>query len=69
MATAKQETKGLTLIEAIRQGIHEEMSRDETVFVIGEDIGAYGGVFKLTEGFIDEFGTERMISEKIRSKS
>ena len=66
MATAtKQETKGLTLIEAIRQGIHEEMTRDESVFVIGEDIGAYGGAFKLTEGFIDEFGAERMIDTPI----
>lgn len=64
-ATAKQETKGLTLIEAIRAGIHEEMTRDETVFVIGEDIGAYGGAFKLTEGFIDEFGAERMIDTPI----
>ncbi len=62
---AKQETKGLTLIEAIRQGIHEEMTRDETVFVIGEDIGEYGGAFKLTEGFIDEFGAERMIDTPI----
>ncbi len=61
----KQETKGLTLIEAIRQGIYEEMTRDETVFVIGEDIGAYGGAFKLTEGFIDEFGAERMIDTPI----
>jgi pyruvate/2-oxoglutarate/acetoin dehydrogenase E1 component len=66
MATAaKQEAKGLTLIEAIRQGIHEEMTRDETVFVIGEDIGEYGGAFKLTEGFIDEFGAERMIDTPI----
>ncbi len=64
-ATAKQETKGLTLIEAIRQGIHEEMTRDETVFVIGEDIGEYGGAFKLTEGFINEFGAERMIDTPI----
>ena len=62
--TAKQEQKGLTLIEAIRQGIHEEMTRDETVFVIGEDIGEYGGAFKLTEGFI-EFGAERMIDTPI----
>ena len=61
----KQEQKGLTLIEAIRQGIHEEMTRDETVFVIGEDIGEYGGAFKLTEGFIDEFGAERMIDTPI----
>ncbi len=62
---AKQEAKGTTLIEAIRQGIHEEMTRDESVFVIGEDIGAYGGAFKLTEGFIDEFGPERMIDTPI----
>ncbi len=66
MATAtKQEANGLTLIEAIRQGIYEEMTHDETVFVIGEDIGAYGGAFKLTEGFIDEFGAERMIDTPI----
>jgi pyruvate/2-oxoglutarate/acetoin dehydrogenase E1 component len=65
MTTAKQETKGVTLIEAIRQGIYEEMKRDASVFVIGEDIGAYGGAFKLTEGFIDEFGSERMIDTPI----
>ena len=53
------------MIEAIRQGIYEEMKRDETVFVIGEDIGTYGGAFKLTEGFIDEFGAERMIDQKL----
>jgi 2-oxoisovalerate dehydrogenase E1 component beta subunit len=64
-ATAKTETKGLTLIEAIRQGIWEEMERDESVFVIGEDIGAYGGAFKLTEGFIERFGAERMIDTPI----
>ena len=64
MAT-KTKTKGLTLIEAIRQGIYEEMKRDETVFVIGEDIGEYGGAFKLTEGFIDEFGAARMIDTPI----
>ena len=66
MATAtKTETKAVTMIEAIRQGIWEEMQRDETVFVIGEDIGAYGGAFKLTEGFIDEFGAERMVDTPI----
>jgi pyruvate/2-oxoglutarate/acetoin dehydrogenase E1 component len=61
----KEAGKALTLIEAIRQGIHEEMTRDESVFVIGEDIGEYGGAFKLTEGFIDEFGAERMIDTPI----
>ena len=65
VTAAKTETKGLTLIEAVRQGIWEEMTRDESVFVIGEDIGAYGGAFKLTEGFIERFGAERMIDTPI----
>ncbi|MDQ6788836.1 MAG: alpha-ketoacid dehydrogenase subunit beta [Acidobacteriota bacterium] len=65
MAAIKQAEKGVTLIEAIRQGIWEEMQRDESVFVIGEDVGAYGGAFKLTEGFSDEFGKERMIDTPI----
>jgi pyruvate/2-oxoglutarate/acetoin dehydrogenase E1 component len=64
-AAAKTDAKGVTLIEAIRQGIYEEMTKDASVFVIGEDIGAYGGAFKLTEGFIDEFGAERMIDTPI----
>ena len=45
-----------TFVEAIRQGIWEEMERDPTVFVIGEDVGAYGGAFKVTDGLIEEFG-------------
>lgn len=53
------------MIEAIRQGIWEEMTHDESVFVIGEDVGTYGGAFKLTEGFIDHFGKERMIDTPI----
>src|SRR5438067_12168507 len=51
----------LTYLEAIRQGIWEEMERDPTVFCLGEDIGIYGGAFKITEGFIDSFGPERVI--------
>ena len=50
-----------TMVEAIRAGIWEEMERDPTVFLIGEDVGTYGGAFKVTEGIIDEFGPERMI--------
>ncbi|MBA2334206.1 MAG: alpha-ketoacid dehydrogenase subunit beta [Pyrinomonadaceae bacterium] len=65
MAAAKTETKALTMVEAIRQGIWEEMTADESVFVLGEDVGAYGGAFKLTEGFIDHFGEERMIDTPI----
>ena len=51
-----------TMVEAIRQGIWEEMERDPTVFVIGEDVGAYGGAFKVTDGLIDHFGKERVLS-------
>src|SRR5215510_11252190 len=39
-----------TMVEAIRQGLWEEMERDPTVFIIGEDVGVYGGAFKVTEG-------------------
>jgi pyruvate/2-oxoglutarate/acetoin dehydrogenase E1 component len=48
-----------TFVEAIRQGIWEEMERDSTVFVIGEDVGAYGGAFKVTDGLLDQFGRQR----------
>jgi len=55
----------LSYLEAIRQGIWEEMERDPTVFCLGEDIGIYGGAFKVTEGFIDRFGRERVIDTPI----
>src|ERR1700719_4367152 len=55
----------LTYLEAIRQGIWEEMERDPAVFCIGEDIGIYGGAFKVTDGFIDRFGAERGIDTRI----
>jgi 2-oxoisovalerate dehydrogenase E1 component beta subunit len=55
----------LTYLEAIRQGIWEEMERDPSVFCIGEDIGVYGGAFKVTEGFIHRFGRERVIDTPI----
>jgi len=53
------------MVEAIRQGIWEEMERDPLVFVIGEDVGPYGGAFKVTDGLIDEFGEERVIDTPI----
>jgi 2-oxoisovalerate dehydrogenase E1 component beta subunit len=55
----------LTYLEAIRQGIWEEMEHDPTVFCLGEDIGIYGGAFKVTDGFIDRFGPERVIDTPI----
>jgi 2-oxoisovalerate dehydrogenase E1 component beta subunit len=58
--------KGLTTyVDAIREGIREEMARDERVFLLGEDIGVYGGAFKVTDGLIQEFGEERVIDTPI----
>ncbi|MFL6299248.1 MAG: alpha-ketoacid dehydrogenase subunit beta [Terriglobales bacterium] len=54
-----------TYLEAIRQGLWEEMERDPSVFCIGEDIGIYGGAFKVTDGFIHHFGPERVIDTPI----
>jgi 2-oxoisovalerate dehydrogenase E1 component beta subunit len=54
-----------TYLEAIRQGIWEEMERDPSVFCLGEDIGIYGGAFKVTDGFIDRFGSDRVIDTPI----
>jgi 2-oxoisovalerate dehydrogenase E1 component beta subunit len=50
-----------TYLEAVRQGIFEEMERDPDVFLIGEDIGVYGGAFKITAGMLDAFGERRVI--------
>lgn len=55
----------VTFVEAIRQGIWEEMERDAAVFCIGEDVGSYGGAFKVTDGMLDEFGSGRMIDTPI----
>jgi 2-oxoisovalerate dehydrogenase E1 component beta subunit len=55
----------LTYLEAIRQGIWEEMERDSSVFVMGEDIGAYGGAFQVTAGMLEKFGAERVIDTPI----
>jgi 2-oxoisovalerate dehydrogenase E1 component beta subunit len=54
-----------TYLEAIRQGLWEEMEADPSVFCIGEDIGIYGGAFKVTDGFIHHFGPQRVIDTPI----
>jgi 2-oxoisovalerate dehydrogenase E1 component beta subunit len=54
-----------TYLEAIRQGLWEEMESDPSVFCIGEDIGIYGGAFKVTDGFIHHFGPQRVIDTPI----
>jgi 2-oxoisovalerate dehydrogenase E1 component beta subunit len=55
----------VTYLEALRQGLREEMRRDASVFILGEDVGLYGGAFKVTEGFLAEFGASRVIDTPI----
>jgi len=57
--------KELTYLEAIREALVEEMRRDSKVFVLGEDVGAYGGAFGVTQGMYDEFGELRVIDTPI----
>jgi len=51
----------ITYIDALREGMREELRRDEDVFCLGEDIGAYGGAFRATAGFLEEFGRPRIL--------
>lgn len=51
----------VTYLEAIKRGMQDEMRRDESVYIMGEDVAAYGGAFKLTAGMLDEFGPLRVI--------
>src|SRR5690242_15646709 len=55
----------ITYLEAIREALFEEMERDSNVFCMGEDIGAYGGAFKATEGLLEKFGEKRVIDTPI----
>jgi pyruvate/2-oxoglutarate/acetoin dehydrogenase E1 component len=59
------EARELTLAEAIREALAEELSRDPTVFLMGEDIGRAGGVFNVTAGLQDEFGKDRVMDSPI----
>ncbi len=59
------EMKELTIIEAIREALAEEMSRDPNVFIMGEDVGRAGGVFNVTAGLQDEFGRDRVMDTPI----
>ncbi|ABY34562.1 MAG: TPP-dependent acetoin dehydrogenase complex, E1 protein subunit beta [Patescibacteria group bacterium] len=55
----------ITYVEAIREALRQKMKEDETVFLIGEDIGLYGGAFGATAGLIEEFGEDRVIDTPI----
>ena len=54
-----------TYLEAIREGLWEEMERDPNVFLLGEDSGIYGGAFKVTAGFLEHFGEKRVVDTPI----
>jgi 2-oxoisovalerate dehydrogenase E1 component beta subunit len=55
----------ITYLEAIREALFEEMERDPNVFMIGEDIGGYGGAFKVTDGLLAKYGESRVIDSPI----
>jgi 2-oxoisovalerate dehydrogenase E1 component beta subunit len=55
----------VTLLEAVSEALFEEMTRDESVFLLGEDIGVYGGAFKVTRSFLDHFGASRVVDTPI----
>jgi 2-oxoisovalerate dehydrogenase E1 component beta subunit len=55
----------ITYLEAIREALFEEMERDSNVFCMGEDIGAYGGAFKVTDGLMAKYGEQRVIDTPI----
>lgn len=67
METVSQQKQSgeTTYLDSIRQGLIEEMRRDDSVFLMGEDIGAFGGAFKVTLGLLDEFGPNRVIDTPI----
>jgi len=60
-STKKVTRNKVTYLEAITDAIHEEMQRDEAIFLMGEDVGTYGGAFKVSAGMLDEFGPGRII--------
>ncbi|MFQ5927375.1 MAG: alpha-ketoacid dehydrogenase subunit beta [Terriglobia bacterium] len=55
----------MSYVQAVGRGLWEEMERDPTVVMLGEDIGVYGGAFKVTDGFLSQFGPERVIDTPI----
>ena len=64
-AQAAPTVRQLTYAEALREALRQAMQTDPTVFLIGEDIGVYGGAFSVTAGLIDEFGPQRVIDTPI----
>ena len=58
-------TKTITYREAMREAIREALLADERVFLMGEDVGAYGGCFGVSRGLLDKFGPDRSTASKV----
>jgi 2-oxoisovalerate dehydrogenase E1 component beta subunit len=67
--TAPVTVETMTLIQALHDGMDEEMERDERVFITGEDVGRRGGVFRATTGLIDKFGSQRVVDSPLAELS
>lgn len=59
------EVREVTFVEALNEALHQEMERDPTIIVIGEDVGVYGGIFGVTKGLLERFGSDRVIDTPI----
>jgi 2-oxoisovalerate dehydrogenase E1 component beta subunit len=69
-ATAQQTgTTVMSNVEAVRATLHEAMTRDEKVLIMGEDVGARGNVFLITKGFLEEFGPQRVVDTPLAEAS
>ena len=60
-AVPESTTERLTIAQAVRDALRDEMDRDDSVLVLGEDVGVDGGVFRATDGLIEKFGRDRVI--------
>ncbi|HLW37701.1 MAG TPA: alpha-ketoacid dehydrogenase subunit beta, partial [Candidatus Eremiobacteraceae bacterium] len=58
-----------TVLDGVRDAMHSEMQRDERVFIMGEDVGPRGNVFRITAGFLEEFGRNRVIDTPLAEAS
>ncbi|MGH2620292.1 MAG: alpha-ketoacid dehydrogenase subunit beta, partial [Anaerolineales bacterium] len=59
----------ITLIEGLRQAMDEELARDERVFIVGQDVGPRGGVFRATQGLYEKYGPERIVDAPLAELS
>ncbi|HZN57711.1 MAG TPA: alpha-ketoacid dehydrogenase subunit beta, partial [Planctomycetota bacterium] len=65
MRTETSPLETVTYIDAVARALRDEMRRDSKVFILGQDVAEYGGAFKVTQGFIEEFGANRVVNTPI----